>query len=46
MLAMIVGGLASPLTPRLIAEEVEGRLSPRLAPALSQNPPDAAEIER
>ncbi len=46
MLALIVGVLASPLTPRLISEEVEGRLSPRLAPALSQNPPDTAGIER
>ena len=46
MLAVIVGALASPLAPRLISEEVEGRLSPRLAPALSQSPPDAAEIER
>ncbi|MDN5698582.1 MAG: PDC sensor domain-containing protein, partial [Rubrobacter sp.] len=46
ILALIVGVLASPLTPRLIAEEAEGRLSPRLAPALAQSPPDAAGIER
>lgn len=46
ILAVTVGVLASPLTPRLISEEVEGRLSPRLAPALSESPPDSAGIER
>lgn len=46
ILSLILGVLASPLTPRLIAEEAEGRLSPRLAPALAESPPDTGEIRR